>query len=153
VRVERPNLRLHPLGADARSGRNDFRVLRVRHPPPAHVQAGVGVEVKLAARAVERQAGMHAELAVRDVAIDAEPPDDAVAVQPGVVEPHLSAVQRLLGLEVVDSEQHAEVEAKPVERVRRHDRPLDTLLRVLASGEIGRVAHWRSPFTGRRGWR
>jgi len=86
-------------------------VLRV---PRGDAQARGVVEVELPAGAVKRQPAVDADLAAVDG--DAEAPDDAVAVEPGVVQPLLAVVEALLDLEVVDAEQHAEVE--PERRIR-----------------------------------
>ena len=90
-------------------GRGEIGIVAVRVVPRADVDARARIEVQLTPDGVERQARLDPDLGARQVGFDTEAPDHAFPVEPRVVQAHLPVREGLLGLEVVDSEQHAEV--------------------------------------------
>jgi hypothetical protein len=121
-------------------GDRQLRVVAMVVEPCAQVDAGVALEVQLVAGAVERQPARDADFALRLVERHPEPPHHALAVQPGVVQPHLAAVIRLLGLEVLHAQQHAEVVVQGVEGTDGQKLPIAVGGRE-AGREVGSMGH------------
>jgi hypothetical protein len=103
--------------------------------PLADVETGQPIEVQFMAGSVEGQPAIDGQL-LPIVERDVEAPDDAFAMKPCVVEPDLAARIRLSRLEVVDAEQHAEMELQRGERADGQQPAFLSLAGELARGFV-----------------
>jgi len=131
VGIERHRVAVVGLGED------EARVPPVRVEPGAGAQAGQGVEVQLVAGRVESQPPFDLDLAGPRVGRHSEAPHDSVAVQPGIVESHLAAVVGLQGLEIVDAEEHPEMDPQSSEGIHRQEGGGVVGTGVLGVDEVG----------------
>jgi len=81
----------------------------MRLEPTRDVDARHLLQHELAPQAVNREPGLHPDLARVEIEADPQSPDRALVVEPGAVQPHLAPVVGVDGLEIVDPQQHAEV--------------------------------------------
>lgn len=105
--------------------------------PGADVDARPGGEDQLTTRMIDGEAGGDEDHPVLGVDRHAQTPHRARSVQPGIVQPDLATVVRLIGREVIDPHEHAGVVVVGDERVRRGRRIAAGIGRAAGRGHRG----------------